>query len=165
MHLGRTRMNFMRAVTGASLAAAVTGTSLMTGLGTSANAASQRPATQARLTAATQEPARGATGGQGANRPADGQCGWVPLTDNPTPSSFTASGVRIRTGPSTACTAKGHGYPADELIAYCYYGTGQDAWFYVSDTTTRVNGWVLGLYVSLGSDIGACMDSSENAVP
>jgi hypothetical protein len=59
---------------------------------------------------------------------------------------FDASGVYIRTGPHTSCTALGQGQLTHNVDYHCWAVgdtvNGWSTWTYLRDTTTGVSGWV-----------------------
>jgi Bacterial SH3 domain len=82
-------------------------------------------------------------------------CGEVGNTGTTGPAKFIASGVNIRTGPSTSCTSKGQGISGQAVTAYCM--TYDSSWTYLRDNATRVTGWVSSQYTNWDpADIPRC---------
>jgi hypothetical protein len=69
-------------------------------------------------------------------------CGWQPTNNHNLGGHFVASGVRIRTGPSTTCTVKGLGYPSDAVVYRCWAWGDSFTWTYLTDLSNGVTGWV-----------------------
>lgn len=63
--------------------------------------------------------------------------GWS-IRDGGTGHLFAGSGVNIRTGPSTACTSVGLGYPSHVVRLDCLKGD----WSHIANLTTGRLGWV-----------------------
>jgi hypothetical protein len=63
--------------------------------------------------------------------------GWS-IRDGGSGYLFAGSGVNIRTGPSTACTSVGLGYPNHLVRLDCKKGS----WSHIYDITTAKLGWV-----------------------
>jgi len=75
-------------------------------------------------------------------------CGTTePNVDGKT-GDFTDA-ARIRTGPSTSCTALGDGFPGQGATYFCFV-IGQDGgtWTYLRNNTTGVTGWVRDTFLS-----------------
>ncbi|WP_157872294.1 SH3 domain-containing protein [Streptomyces silaceus] len=51
---------------------------------------------------------------------------------------FTASGVNIRTGPSTSYRSLGHGQKGQAITVHCT----ANPWWYITNRVTGVTGWV-----------------------
>jgi hypothetical protein len=73
---------------------------------------------------------------------------------------YTSTGVRIRSCPSTSCTAYGLGYPGQGATIYCYkLGTivnGTPYWYYHRNKTTGVTGYSTDAYMSFVGSVSAC---------
>lgn len=63
--------------------------------------------------------------------------GWS-IKDGGSGHLFAVSGAHIRTGPDTACTSLGLGYPSHVVRLDCKKGT----WSHILNHTTGVLGWV-----------------------
>lgn len=84
-------------------------------------------------------------------------CIWNPANNSNQPGTFTGSGVNIRTGPDTSCTAIGSGYPGHSLTVRCYTNAaGGYYWIYLTDNTTGKTGWSRGDYVTWSGGIAMC---------
>jgi hypothetical protein len=86
--------------------------------------------------------------GSGAVSPATaaGVCpngNWSVKDGGQVANGFSANGVNIRTGDSTACTSKGQGQANHTVVLHCYVNNGgQYLWIHVRDLTIDVSGWV-----------------------
>ncbi len=73
---------------------------------------------------------------------------------------YTGDGIRIRSCPSTSCTAYGVGYPSHSATIYCYKtGTvinGSPYWYYHRDNTTGVVGYSADAYMSFNGSVSRC---------
>jgi hypothetical protein len=75
-------------------------------------------------------------------------CGTREPNIDPRNGDFTGSGVRIRTGPSTSCTAVGLGYVRQGADYYCYASGEGGTWTYLRDRATGKVGWVKDTFLS-----------------
>jgi uncharacterized protein YraI len=73
---------------------------------------------------------------------------------------YTASGVRIRSCPTTSCAILGLGYPGQHATIYCYkLGTvvnGSPYWYYNRDNATGVTGYSSDAYVIFYGSVSHC---------
>ena len=69
------------------------------------------------------------------------------------PRTVTAiTNARIRTGPSTACTAVGQTAPGHRLNYHCYVSGDGGTWTYVRDLNNSKRGWVKDTLLPLNPD-------------
>lgn len=83
-------------------------------------------------------------------------CIWNPADNSNQPGGFTASGVNIRTGPDTSCTAIGSGFPGQSVTARCYTTSGGYFWIYLTDNSTGKTGWSRSDFVTWSGGITGC---------
>ncbi|MFL6113410.1 MAG: SH3 domain-containing protein [Catenulispora sp.] len=83
-------------------------------------------------------------------------CIWNPANNSNQPAAFTASGVNIRTGPDTSCTAIGSGFPGQSVTARCYTFSAGYYWIYLTDNTTGKTGWSRVDFLTWSGGIGPC---------
>jgi len=71
-------------------------------------------------------------------------CGWTPANNSNVSAGFNEDGVNIRTGGSTSCAIRGEGFTGQSVIVRCDVPEGPDNhfWFYLTDQTTGITGWV-----------------------
>ncbi len=91
----------------------------------------------------------------GVVRP-DIDCTQNPGANSANTAHFTGSGVNIRTGPATSCTAVGEGFPANKVTAHCEKNVSGTEWIYLTDNTTGKKGWSTSNFVTWSGGIDLC---------